>query len=63
MDDDDDAADYLPTPEEIEAGCEAIRANWSPRQRRRRSAMPQAQVTIPMIADEWERGGKYHDAE
>jgi len=54
-----DQPSYLPTPAEIQAGCEKIRAGWSRREERRRRfaaadrrARPRVEVqhwTAPMI--------------
>lgn len=39
--------DYLPTPEEIRAGCDAIRQRWSRGERRRRYVGPHLPDEFP----------------
>lgn len=41
---------YLPTPSEIDQAAAAIRATWSPEERRNREAMPsQPAVKVPQL--------------
>jgi hypothetical protein len=40
-----------PTPEEIRRRTEAIRKNWSPRERARRSGLKRISWTPPIVAE------------
>jgi hypothetical protein len=40
---------YLPTPDEIREGCEAIKAGWSPREMKERAAWTHSPWSMPDI--------------
>lgn len=43
------SGEYIPTPEEIRAACEAIRATWTEREHRRRAGLTEERYTIPRV--------------
>ena len=45
----EDVAAYLPTPEEIQAGCEAIQGHWSPREERTRAGRPRFDDRLEVV--------------
>lgn len=44
-----DAGAYIPTPEEIQAQCEAIRKTWSPYEEQQRLCHPELEVKLPTL--------------
>lgn len=52
MDDaaDDHLADFIPTPEQIRAGCAEIQSRWSRDEERRRRLWSERLSTIPTVS-------------